>query len=196
MSQPAIGPTTIRNLLHDRWGLLLGLGLAQVIAGILAVGAPAVATIAIAVFLGWLFVFTGVFQLVHAFQVRGWQGFALHLLGAVLYCFAGFVLVTTPMEGALTLTLMLAIFFVIEGVIRCAMALRLRPGHHWGWFLLGGLSGVVLGLLILAQWPVSGTWAIGLLVGINFIMSGSTLVSLALALRKSPTPTAGGAAAR
>jgi uncharacterized membrane protein HdeD (DUF308 family) len=186
MSQPAFGPTTLRNLLHDHWGWLFALGVAQVIAGVLAVAAPMVATMVSAVFLGWLFVFAGVFQLIHAFRVRGWQGFALHVLGGVLYTGAGLVLVATPMEGALTLTLMLAIFFVIEGVVRCMQALRLRPGHHWGWFLVGGLSGIVLGVLIFAEWPASGMWAIGLMVGINFIMSGSTLTSLALAVRQAP----------
>lgn len=196
MSQPALGPTTLRNLLHDHWGWLLALGLVQVIAGILAVGAPMIATMASAVFLGWLFVFSGVFQLIHAFRVRGWQGFTLHVLGGIIYTVAGLVLVATPMQGAVTLTLMLALFFVIEGVVRCAQALRLRPGHRWGWFLLGGLSGIVLGLLILSEWPASGTWAVGLMVGINLILSGSTLASLALAVRQSPGGTSGTAPAR
>lgn len=196
MSQPAFGSTTLRNLLHDHWGWLLVLGIVQMIAGVLAVGAPVIATVASAVFLGWLFVFSGVVQLVHAFRVRGWQGFALHVLGGVIYTLAGLVLVSTPMEGAVTLTLLLAIFFVIEGVVRCLQALRLRPGHHWGWFLLGGLAGVVLGILIFVQWPTSGTWAIGLMVGINFIMSGTTLTSLALAVRRSPEAGTSAAAAR
>ncbi|MCW5889427.1 MAG: HdeD family acid-resistance protein [bacterium] len=187
MSQPAFGPTTLRNLLHDHWGWLLALGIVQMIAGVLAVGAPVIATVAVAVFLGWLFIFSGVFQLIHAFRVRGWQGFALHVLGGVIYAVAGLVLVGTPMQGALTLTLLLAIFFVIEGVLRCMQALRLRPGHHWGWFLLGGLSGIVLGVLIFSEWPTSGTWAIGLMVGINLILSGSTLASLAMTVRKAPT---------
>jgi uncharacterized membrane protein HdeD (DUF308 family) len=129
--------------------------------------------------------FSGAVQLLHAFQVRGWKGFLLHLVGALLYLAAGVVIVLFPLGGVLTLTLFLAGVFLVEGVSRTMLALRMRPAQGWGWFLVGGLAGIVLGLMIWLEWPSSALWALGLLVGINLLFSGVSLTSLALAFRRA-----------
>jgi uncharacterized membrane protein HdeD (DUF308 family) len=175
---------SIAATLRERRGWLLALGIVQIVLGVLAIGAPMVATLALAVFLGWLFIFSGVVHGFHAMQVRGWSGFLLHLLGAALYVVAGAILVTYPLGGALTLTLVLAAFFVVEGVSRTLLGLRVRPMQGWWTFLLGGIAGVVLGILIWSEWPGSALWAVGLLVGINLLFSGFSLTSLAMALRQ------------
>ena len=185
MTAPGIetAATSIAQGLREHRGWLLALGILQTVLGALAIGAPLVATLALAVFLGWLFLLSGVVHGFHAFQVRGWSGFLLHMLGAALYMVAGVILVAYPMEGALTLTLVLAAFFVVEGFSRALLGLRIRPMPGWWFFLLGGIAGVVLGVLIWMEWPGSALWAIGLLVGINLLFSGFSLTSLAMTLR-------------
>lgn len=178
-------PAATVEALHLRWGWLLFLGLVNIVVGLVAIGAPVVASLASAIFIGWVLLFSGVVQLVHAFQVRGWKGFLLHLLSAIVYIGAGLVIATFPLGGALTLTLFIACAFIVEGVMRTALAFRMRPGHGWGWFLLGGVAGIVLGLMLWVEWPSSALWALGLLVGMNLLFSGVSLTSLALAYRRA-----------
>jgi uncharacterized membrane protein HdeD (DUF308 family) len=177
--------TAAFEALRHRWGWLLALGLVQIAVGLFAIGAPVVASLASALFVGWVLLFSGAVQLLHAFQVRGWKGFLLHLVGALLYLAAGVVIVLFPLGGVLTLTLFLAGVFLVEGVSRTMLALRMRPAQGWGWFLVGGLAGIVLGLMIWLEWPSSALWALGLLVGINLLFSGVSLTSLALAFRRA-----------
>ena len=142
-----------------------------------------IATLAIGIFVGWLFLIGGVAQILHAFSARGWQGFALHLLGGVLYVLVGGWMIFNPLLGALALTLMLAAFLLIQGICQIALALRLRPARGWGWPLASGVVTVLLAVLIYAGWPSSALWVIGLLVGIHLLMSGLSLSMLALAAR-------------
>lgn len=177
---------TIRH--HSGWFMLLGV--AQILVGALAIGSPLVATLASAVFLGWLLMIAGCVQAVQAFEYRVWQGFFLHLAGALLYIGAGVLVVTRPAAGALTLTLILAIFFVIEGVSRVMLGLRVRGTPGSTGLLIGGVLGAVLGLLIWLEWPSSAVWAIGLLLGVNLVVNGVTLISIAMAARRDPEPQA------
>ena len=173
--------------IRERSGLLLGVGIVQMIVGAVAIAAPLVATLASAVVLGWLLLLSGVLQIVHAFQVGRWQGFVLHVLGGVFFAAGGLLVVFRPMTGALSLTLVLAAFFVVEGVSRTMLALRMRGARGWGVFLAGGVLGLLLGVMLWAEWPDSALWAVGLLVGINLVFGGSSLVAVALAARR-PAP--------
>ncbi len=172
--------------IRARSGWVLVLAIVQIVVGVLAIGSPYVATLASAVVLGWLLLFSGVVHVVESFQVRAWSGFLLHLLGAILYVVAGLLVITRPMAGALTLTLILAAFLLVEGVSRMILAFQVRD-HVPGWpmMLLGGLLGGLLGLLIWMQWPSSAIWAIGLMLGVNLLFSGTTLLMLALAARQT-----------
>lgn len=173
------------EVIRERSGWVLALGVVQIVVGVLAIGSPYVATLASALVLGWLLVFAGVAHAVESFQLQAWSGFLLNLLGAILYLIAGFLVITRPVAGALTLTLILAVFFLVEGVSRMILAFRVRDHvPSWPMLMLGGLLGGLLGLLIWLQWPASALWAIGLLVGVNVLFSGMTHVMLALAARR------------
>jgi uncharacterized membrane protein HdeD (DUF308 family) len=169
--------------LSRNWGWLLALGILMIILGVVAMAAPVVATIAIQVMLGWLLVISGIAEGIHAFMVKEWRGFLLELLSAVLYLGVGLMLLVDPLKGAVALTLILAVFLLVEGIFKIITALRVREHRGWGWLLASGIVSVVLGAMIWAQWPASGLWVIGLLVGIQLLFTGWSLVMLALVAR-------------
>ena len=169
--------------MERNWGWLLALGIGLIALGLLDIAVPMIATLAIGIFVGWLFLIGGVAQILPAFSARGWQGFALHLLGGALYVLVGGWMVFNPLLGALALTLMLAAFLLIQGIFQIALAWRIRPARGWGWPLASGVVTVLLAVLIYAGWPSSALWVIGLLVGIHLLMSGLSLTMLALAAR-------------
>ena len=169
--------------LSKNWGWLLALGILMIILGVFAIGAPVVATIAVQFALGWILVIGGVAEGIHAFMAQGWRGFLLELLSAILYVVVGVLLLVNPVEGALALTVVLAVFLIVEGIFKIIMAMRVRDHRGWGWLLASGILSAILGVLIWAQWPASGLWVIGLLVGIQLLFTGWALVMLALAAR-------------
>jgi uncharacterized membrane protein HdeD (DUF308 family) len=169
--------------LSRNWGWLLALGILLIILGVFAIGAPVVATIAFQVMLGWLLVIGGIAEAIHAFMAQNWRGFLFELLSAILYVVVGAMLLFNPLLGAAALTLLLAVFLVVEGIFKIIMALRVRDHRGWGWLLASGILSLILGAMIWAQWPTSGLWVIGLLVGIQLLFTGWSLVMLALAAR-------------
>ena len=134
------------EVLSRNWGWLLALGILMIILG--AIAAPVAATIAVQFMLGWLLVITGIAEGIHAFMVRGWRGFLLEILSAVLYLGVVILLLVNPLEGALALTIVLAAFLVVEGIFKIIMAMRVRDHDGWGWLLASGILSVVLGVLI------------------------------------------------
>lgn len=169
--------------LSRNWGWLLAFGILMIILGMFAIGAPVVATVAVQIMLGWLLVIGGIAEGIHAFMAKDWRGFFLELLSAVLYLVVGVLLLVNPLLGAAALTLLLAAFLVVEGIFKVIMAMRVRDHRGWGWLLASGVLSLILGVLIWAQWPASGLWIIGLLVGIQLLFTGWSLVMLALAAR-------------
>ena len=169
--------------LSRNWGWLLALGILMIILGVFAIAAPYGATLAVQFALGWVLVIGGVAEGIHAFMARGWGGFLLELLSAILYVVVGVLLLTNPVGGALALTIVLAVFLIVEGIFKIIMAMRVRDHRGWGWLLASGILSVILGALIWAEWPYSGLWVIGLLVGIQLLFTGWSLVMLALAAR-------------
>lgn len=175
--------STLSDVLRHHRGWLLALGLVQIVLGSTAICVPIIGTVASALFVGWLFLVAGVAQVVHAFQGRGAKGFLLHLLSGLLYLAAGTMILLYPMGGALTLTVFLAAFLLVEGGVRMWLGIQLRPAEGWGWVLVSGILGVFVGAMIWSQLPSSAVWALGTLVGINFLFSGVLLFSLALRAR-------------
>jgi uncharacterized membrane protein HdeD (DUF308 family) len=169
--------------LSRNWGWLMAFGILMIILGVLAIGAPMVATIAFQVALGWLLVIGGIAEAIHAFMAQNWRGFLFELLSAILYVVVGVLLLVNPLLGAAALTLLLAVFLVVEGVFKIVMAMRVRDHRGWAWLLASGILSLILGVMIWAQWPASGLWVIGLLVGIQLLFTGWSLVMLALAAR-------------
>ena len=171
--------------LKRNWGWYLALGVVLLLVGTVAIGSSLVMTLVSVVFFGWLMIFAGLAEVIHAFWCKDWGGFFLDLLGGVLYFVVGGMLVANPAASAVWLTLLIAAFLVVGGVFRVVAALAGRP-PHWGWLLLSGAMSLILGLLIWAQWPVSGFWVIGLFAGIEMLFNGWSLVMLSLAARSLP----------
>lgn len=165
------------------WFFLLGTVL--IVLGIAAIGFPFLTTIAAKVFLGWLILIGGILQIVHAFSTREWSEFFFDLIIGALYVIVGGWLAFFPLTGILTLTVLLALAFLIQGFLEVGMAFRMRPHAGWIWMLLAGLVAIAAGTLLIAELPSSATWAIGLIVGINLIMSGVAYLLLPIAARSS-----------
>ena len=170
------------EMIHN-WGWFLAFGIVLMVLGIAAVVRSTTATIASMVFFGWLLVFSSVIQFVEVFMVGRWEGFFLHLLIAILFGMIGLLMVVRPVISAEALTFLMSVFFLLGGLYQLVAAVWTHlPG--WGWHALNGIIAAVMGVLILAQWPVSGLWVIGLFVGIDLIFYGWAWVALALDLRK------------
>lgn len=152
--------------------LLIVSGVLSLIAGIAAIAIPAAASVAIAVFIGWVLVFAGSVMLVHAFSVRARRLMAMRLVNALLTLLVGIAILVFPLTGTVTLTFLLTVWFFASGGLRLTLALRLRGLPGAGLLALDGVISLALGLLIAVNLPSSGAWAIGLLVGINLILWG------------------------
>jgi uncharacterized membrane protein HdeD (DUF308 family) len=165
-------------------GWFIALGAALIILGILAVAVPFVATLATTMFLGWILIIGGVVHGVHALQSRTWQGFPWEVLSAAVYIAAGALLLAFPIAGTLTLTLVLAGFFTAEGILKIVRAVQHRGMARWGFLLFDGLITVALGVLIWTQWPAAAVWVIGLLVGVELLVGGMSMLLLATSVRR------------
>jgi uncharacterized membrane protein HdeD (DUF308 family) len=187
-NQSVTGLGAIRGQLaaaiHAHWKLFLAEGIVMMVLGLLAIAVPEVASLAITIVIGWLFFVGGIFRTISVLQHRGMPGFVWSLLTAVLAILLGLVLVLRPIAGVLTLTIWLGAFFLIEGIAAILLAIEHRRHlPSWGWVLFSGLVDLLLAYLIWDGWPSSAAWAIGLLVGINMVFLGLSLIMTALAAR-------------
>jgi len=169
--------------LKDNWGWLLALGIVLMVLGTIGLGMTFALTLASIVFFGVLFLIGGGIQLVHAFKCRGWKSILWHVVIALLYIVAGAVVVMHPWLGASVLTLVVAWSFIAIGILRIMIAIQNRAVKYWIWSLIGGILAVIIGIMIIAQWPASGLWVIGLFLAIELIISGWSYIFLALAVR-------------
>jgi uncharacterized membrane protein HdeD (DUF308 family) len=177
--------TALTASLRSHWKLFLIEGIVLVILGLAAVMLPLVATLAIAILVGWVFLLSGIIGLAATFRMRHAPGFWWSLLSGIIGIAAGIVLLRWPLSGALSLTLVLTIFLVLEGVVSIMFALEHKRelSGRWGMMLLSGLVDLLLAGIIFAGLPGAAAWAIGLLVGINMIFGGSALIAMALHAR-------------
>jgi uncharacterized membrane protein HdeD (DUF308 family) len=175
--------------IRKSWGWFLALGILFMISGVICIMGDVTATFVTVLFFGWLLLFSGVAALVHAFWTRTWSGFFFYLPGALLRGLTGYLLVRYPGAGAAGLTLVLALFFVVGGLFR-AIAAGMAQLPRWGWSLFSGLVSVALGIMLLAQMPVSSIWFIGFAIGVDLIFEGASLVGFATAFHSLPSPTA------
>src|SRR5260370_25810957 len=170
--------------IHAHWKLFLAQGIVMMVLGLLSVVGPILATLAVEIFVGWLFFVAGLFRAVWVWRSREMPGFAWSFLAAVLAIILGVILILRPLAGVLTLTMVLVAFFVIEGIASIIGAIEHRQHlRSWGWVLFSGIIDLLLAYLIWQGWPSSASWAIGLLVGINMLFLGLSLVMTALAAR-------------
>jgi len=164
------------------WGWFLAFGIALLALGIAAVVRSVLATVATMLFFGWLLLLASGVEIAQAVLVGHWAGFFHHLLAAILFGIVGHILVTKPVISAEALMIFMASFFLIGGLFQLIASIVVAvPG--WGWQAADGIITFILGALVLAQWPVSGLWVIGLFVGIDLIFYGAAWIALALRLR-------------
>jgi uncharacterized membrane protein HdeD (DUF308 family) len=177
----------IKKTLHDHWVWFLVEGVVLLVLGGLAIALPPFATLAATVIFGWLFLFSGIVGLISTFYMRSAPGFWWSLISAALGVLVGGMLLAQPVTGALSLTLVLIAFFVIEGVVTIMFALdhKRELSGKWGWMVASGVVDLILAAMVLAGLPGSALWAIGLLVGINMLFGGTALVAMALAARNA-----------
>jgi uncharacterized membrane protein HdeD (DUF308 family) len=171
---------------REHWKAFLIEGILLVILGLAAMIVPALASLAVTIFLGWMFLISGIAGLVLTFWARQMPGFWWSLLSAALALVAGVILLAQPMEGTLTLTIVVGAYFLAEGVATIMYALEHRRelSERWSWMLVAGLMDILIAGLIISGLPGSALWAVGLLVGINLLFGGATLIGVALAARK------------
>jgi len=187
-NNPGLGTmeSAVSAALSSHWQLFMFQGVVMVVLGVLAVAAAPLATLTVDLYVGWLFLISGVVGLVAVFSAKDIPAFFWSLITAALSVTAGILLIWRPVAGAVSLTLVLTAFFVAEGVFQSVTSIAYREVMRgsWGWMLASGLADLALAAMIIMGWPLSVAWALGLVVGINLITSGWALVIAAFAGRK------------
>ena len=170
--------------LRAKSGWIVALGVVYLIAGFIALGSVAMATVASVFFVGIMMILAGVVEIVSAFQVKSWGKFVLWLLLGVLYVVAGFTVFENPLFAAAILTLVLGVALIVSGIMRIILAFGMKEGMPWMWIVLSGVITFLLGAIILAHWPVSSVYVLGLFLGIDLVFAGVGWIGLGLGLRR------------
>jgi uncharacterized membrane protein HdeD (DUF308 family) len=178
--------TAMVTSLNEHWRLFLAEGIILVILGLAAIIIPPIATLAVELLFGWLFLISGIAGAITTFMMRQAPGFWWSLVSAILSIAVGVVMLLWPLSGVLTLTLLLITFFIIEGAASIMFALEHKRelSGRWGWMLASGIVDLILAAIILAGLPGTAAWALGLLVGINLVFGGTALIGMALHARE------------
>ncbi len=183
-------PSNLTSSLNAHWRLFLTEGIILFILGLLAIIVPPIATIAVEVLVGWLLLMSGVIGLIATIRMRGAPGFGWSLVSAILGIVAGIVLLAWPLSGALSLTMILTGFLVLEGIISILYAFEHRRelSGRWGVMLFSGIVDLLLAGIIFDGLPGTAAWAIGLLFGVNLVFGGSAIIAMALHARDVGAP--------
>ena len=171
---------TVRR--HSLWYLVQGA--LMVLGGVLALVYPIVSSVAVVLFLGWILILSGVVQGFSLIGAKDVPHFWLQLVSVVLSVIVGVLFIRHPGEGLLTLTLLLIVFFMVEGISKLIFALTIRPFPNWGWVLASGVIGILLSFYLWANLPVTAIWLLGVLIGIQLICEGVALGYLAWQVRE------------
>lgn len=168
------------------WGWLVFLGIILIIGGIALLGAPIVGGLVVTTWIAAIFMVAGVFHIIHAFQARGWSSGLWQGLSGLIQLVGGFIAFFNPLAGAVALTIVLAITFLIDGIVRIALAFKARPIDHWGWVLFGGVVSLLVGIYILVVGgsPAASLVLLGVFAGISFLFEGIASLMLGLSARK------------
>jgi len=170
----------MRSYLQAHWRLFLAEGIAFIVLGLCAIIVPQLFTVATAIFLGWILLFGGIVHVVRAFVISNMPGFGWWLFMGFLQVFIGYLFIVNPVAGAVTLTMLLTVFFALEGIAKISLALMMRPLVNWGFILFSGITALVFALIIWISWSESTHWLLGLFVGINMVFLGWSLVKISL----------------
>jgi uncharacterized membrane protein HdeD (DUF308 family) len=174
--------------LRAKWGWIVALGIIFMIAGVIALGSVVAATASAVLIVGIMMIMAGVAEIFAAFSVKDWgKAIFWGLLGA-LYIAAGFIAFQNPFAAATILTLFLGIALIAGGIVRMFLAWHMREaGKPWGWIVVSGLISILLGAMIIAKWPYSSAYVLGIFLGIDLIFIGSSWLTIGLALRRRHT---------
>lgn len=168
---------------YSLWYLLQGV--LMVVAGVLALIYPLLASVAMVYLLGWILIISGVLQAIGLIGARDVPHYWLQLISVVLAIVIGLLLLRQPESGLLVMTVLLIVFFMVEGISKIIFALTIRPFPNWGWVLASGLVGILLAVYLWANMPIASEWVLGILLGIMLVSEGAALAYLAWRVRTS-----------
>ncbi len=180
-----VSPNPVNSDIKKGLNWSIATSVLMILLGVAAIAFPVFSTLTAEIWISWLIVFAGISKLTYAFQTRNEGGFAWKLLLALLYIGTGIFLLVYPLQGILTLTLTIGIFLLVEGVFETVLAFRLRPRQGWTYSLFNGLATLALGGLIWFNWPINGSFVLGLLVGLSLLFTGFSRLGLSLAARSA-----------
>ena len=190
MTADKSGPQSLADglkTLRGKWGWIVALGVVFLAAGVIALGSVVSATETAVLVVGIMMLLGGVAEIIAAFGVKSWGKFLFWLLLGVLYVAAGVIAIMNPLLAAVYLTLMLGVALAVGGVLRIFLAFSMKSaGKPWGWVVVSGLVTLLLGVMIIAQWPASSFFVLGIFLGIDLIFIGSGWVTMGLALKNRP----------
>ncbi|MDD1607917.1 MAG: DUF308 domain-containing protein, partial [Methylococcaceae bacterium] len=170
----------MREYFQTHWKIFLAEGIFLIVLGTLAILIPQFFTDLIVVVLGWILLFSGIQLIIRSLFIARMPGFGLWLFIGILQVVIGYLFLANPLGGVLTLTMLMSLFFAIEGVAKISFALMMRPMAHWEFVLLSGITPLVLALIIWSGWPQTADWLLGLFLGINLLFAGWSLVKISL----------------
>ena len=176
--------------LRAKWGWIVALGVVYVITGFVALGSVMMATVASVFVVGVMMIVAGIAEIINAFQLKGWGKFLIWALLGVLYIVAGFVTFENPLFAAAVLTLTLGMALIASGLVRIFLAFSIKREKSWIWLLLSSLVTLLLGILILAHWPINSVYVLGIFLGLDLVTAGGAWIGLGIALRRGGTHSA------
>lgn len=183
----SVNPSQFQGHLQENSGLITFTGILLLVIGLLAMGSPLVAGLSFAIMLGIMLIINGISQLYFAF--KSGKGLSAFVFGA-LTLIIGIFVASRPGAALASLTLFLAMYLIISGGFEVSMSFQFKPAKGWGWIAFSGVISILLGIMIWNQFPLSGVWAVGILIGVRFFFSGVGLLALGLAARQPPVSPA------
>ena len=179
-----MGEDTWTHEAKSNAGWLIFLGFLTAILGVLAMVAPTITGVAVTLLVGVLLTIAGISRIIHAFKSGNWGtgiwGTLIGLLGVV----AGLIMIFRPGVGLASITMLIGVYFLIDGISEIIASFKMKPIDGWGWLLFGGIVALLLSILIFIEWPVSGVWAVGVLVGIHILIAGITMIVFGFGARR------------
>jgi len=185
MSNQAITPANITEIVRAKWGWFLVLGIVFIISGFFALIAPFQASVLVTVVVAIVLVISGVLQIFQAWSVQSWTGFLWQLVIGLILLVGGIAIYFNPIEYTYLLTLFAAAVFLAKGIFQIILGFRLKPQDAWGWIVSAGIVAMLVGVLIFMEYPFSGSFALGVLAGISLLFTGWSYIAIALAARQS-----------
>lgn len=176
-----------RQMLRQSWGTFVALGALFTVLGVVGLVFVGLATLVTVLFVGWAFAIAGFASVIHAIIRKGWSGFWLDLLSGLVTGLAGVFIIMHPLEGATFLTGVIGVMFLVGGIFRLGAGVAMKNPYA-GWFVMHGVVSILLGLMILSEWPSTAVWVIGTLVSIDLLMDGLRLISFGFAVKNHAVP--------